>query len=79
MRVGLAEVLSLVTGENFTAAELEKTGERVVNIARLFNQREGFTGGDDSLPERIFKDPLQSGATAGRVLPREEFDRMLAE
>ena len=75
----LAEVLSLVTGAEFTAAGLEKTGERVVNIARLFNQREGFNVKDDYLPARIFDHPLQSGATEGKVLPREDFEKMRSE
>jgi aldehyde:ferredoxin oxidoreductase len=75
----LAEVLSLVTDAPFTTADLEKTGERVVNTARLFNGREGFTGKDDTLPGRIFKDPLKSGATEGKLLPESEFAKMLAE
>jgi aldehyde:ferredoxin oxidoreductase len=60
-------------------AELETAGERIWNIMRLFNIREGFKVTDDSLPERIFKDALKSGAPAGRVLPREQFDIMLQE
>lgn len=75
----LAEVLALVTAVPFTTADLEKTGERVVNVARLFNVREGFSGKDDTLPGRIFKDPLKSGATEGKLLPESEFAKMLAE
>ena len=75
----LAEVLTLVTDAPFTTADLEKTGERVVNLARLFNGREGFSGKDDTLPGRIFKDPLKSGATEGKLLPESEFAKMLAE
>jgi aldehyde:ferredoxin oxidoreductase len=75
----MAEVLNLITGENFTAEELLLIGERVVNIARAFNMREGFSGAQDTLPNRIFNDALKSGATAGKRIPKEDFDRMLAE
>lgn len=72
----LAEMLFLVTGKTFSTADLEQIGERTVNIARLFNVREGFAAKDDTLPERVFKDALKTGATAGRLLPREEYDKM---
>ena len=75
----LAEVLNLVTGENFTVADMEKIGERVTNIARLFNMREGFNREHDYLPNRIFKDALKTGVTAGKLIPKEEFEKMLSE
>lgn len=75
----MAEVLNLITGENYTAEELLVIGERVVNLARAFNIREGFSGAQDTLPGRIFNDALKSGATAGKKIPKEAFDRMLAE
>lgn len=75
----LGQVLNAVTGETFTVEELNQIGERVVSIGRLFNQREGFTAKDDTLPNRIFRDALKSGATAGKKIPKEDFDRMLAQ
>jgi aldehyde:ferredoxin oxidoreductase len=75
----MAEVLNLITGENYTAEELIVIGERVVNIARAFNIREGFTSAHDTLPGRIFNDALKSGTTEGKKIPKEDFDRMLAE
>ena len=75
----MSEVISCVLGREVSVAELEKAGERIWNLSRLFNVREGFRAVDDSLPARIFKDPLKSGSPAGRVLPREQFDSMLRE
>ena len=40
----MAEILELVTGEQWTTKELEEIGVRVLNMARAFNQREGFNG-----------------------------------
>jgi len=59
--------------------ELTLVGERVVNLARQFNVREGYSKDNDTLPERIFKETLKTGATKGQFLPREEFEKMLAE
>lgn len=75
----MAELMQALTGEPFTVQELEKAGERVVNLARQFNVKEGFTKDNDNLPGRIFKEALTTGTTAGKVLPQEEFSKMLAE
>lgn len=75
----MAELLSPVAGREVTPAELELAGERIFNLARLFNMREGFGAGDDILPERIFSQGIEGGPTDGKILPREEFNRMLQE
>jgi len=48
--------------------ELEKVGERVTTLARLFNVREGFTKKDDTLPARCLSEPLSSGPAKGHVI-----------
>jgi len=53
----LAELLSAVTGWNIDGQELLKVGERVINLQRLFNMREGFRREDDLLPERMRQKP----------------------
>ena len=70
---------SLVMQKEYTEQDLLETGERIVQLARLFNQREGFTGEHDTLPERILKDPVISGPAEGKILPREDFEKMLAD
>lgn len=75
----MADLLSLACDKHFSVEDLVLAGERVVNIARLFNQREGFTAEDDTLPGRVFQDPLKSGVTAGKVFPESEFIIMLRE
>lgn len=75
----MAEMMVPVAGRVITGADLEKAGERIFNLARLFNLREGFTAKDDTLPERICSEPLQGGPAAGKTIPRQEFDAMLAE
>ena len=46
-------------------------GERIVNVERLFNIRQGLTRKDDTLSERFLKEPIPSGPTKGRVLDLE--------
>ncbi|MCR3923091.1 MAG: aldehyde ferredoxin oxidoreductase C-terminal domain-containing protein, partial [Firmicutes bacterium] len=74
-----ADMVNATTGLSFTAAEIEKVGERINNIARAFNVREGFSRKDDTFPERIMKEPLKAGASKGHYIPQAELDVMLDE
>ncbi len=52
-----AVMLSALTGWEIDGWELLKVGERVTNLQRLFNMREGFGRNDDLIPERVRKIP----------------------
>jgi len=52
-----ARMISSTTGWDMDAEELVKVGERVLNLQRLFNIREGFSRKDDLLPRRLLKTP----------------------
>jgi aldehyde:ferredoxin oxidoreductase len=54
------------TGMNLKYAEMVKVGERITNIERLFNLREGYTRKEDDLPER-FLEPLHEGQSKGQT------------
>lgn len=75
----MAEILSLALEREIKAEELTVIGERVYNLARLFNEREGFDRKDDYLPERIYTEKLTTGFAKGKLLPREEYEKMLSE
>lgn len=72
----LRDTINAAAGWDMSVFELMKVGERANTMARLFNNREGFTPADDTLPSRMFE-PLGSGAVAGQALDREEFARAL--
>jgi aldehyde:ferredoxin oxidoreductase len=55
------DLVQAVTGWDVSLFELVKVAERTLNLARIFNLREGFTKADDWLPSRFFK-PQTSGA-----------------
>ncbi|HIJ88456.1 MAG TPA: aldehyde ferredoxin oxidoreductase family protein [Desulfuromonadales bacterium] len=67
-----ADLLTIGLGEEVTAAELDRAGERIWNLSRLFNLRAGFTAADDTLPKKVMERPLEEGAAAGRVFSRED-------
>ena len=73
----IAKVYSLVSGIPMTGGDLIKAGERINNLARLLNIREGLTRKDDTLPPRVMKDPVKYGVGAGSVTTQEDLDIML--
>lgn len=72
-----AEYLSAV-GLDLTTGDLRRAGERIWNLSRLFNVREGFARADDELPSILAK-PVQDGPGAGTAVDEDEFARMLED
>ena len=64
----LTDLFYYVTGLKWSAEELRMAGERIVQLERLFNLREGLTPGDDTLPERFLSEPVPDGPAKGRVV-----------
>ncbi|HEX7391955.1 MAG TPA: aldehyde ferredoxin oxidoreductase family protein [Thermoplasmata archaeon] len=75
----MAKYYTAVTGVPADEDHLRSIGKRVWNLTRAFNAREGFTKKDDSMPERMEKEPLQSGKTKGKTVPRADFEKMLTD
>lgn len=69
-----AELLTAVTGLEFSEQQLFKVGERIVNLERVYVVREGITRKDDYLPQRFLKEPMPDGASKGATF---EMDSML--
>ncbi|MBW2610198.1 MAG: aldehyde ferredoxin oxidoreductase family protein [Deltaproteobacteria bacterium] len=63
----LAEILNAVTGLGISENDVMLIGERIVNVERAFNVREGIRRKDDSLPRRFLEEPLPFGPAAGHV------------
>ncbi len=47
-------IYSSITGRECLPKQLEESGERINNLKKLFNIREGWDISDDTLPSRIF-------------------------
>ena len=72
-----ATSLNLVTGWDVSPDELKKAGERINNLKKLFNIREGWTRGDDTLPPRTLDEKLPDGVAAGIGLSKTDLDMMI--
>jgi len=66
-----ARLLTAVTGEPYQPEEVIQVGERIVNIERLYNIREGFSRKDDTLPKRLLEEPVKDGPAKGRTVNLE--------
>ena len=53
------EFLNTVTGWEMEPQELMKIGERIVNLQRLINLRDGYQRDSDRLPSRMFEPAMQ--------------------
>jgi len=77
--IGLKEICAMLrpcTGWDMTDEEILAAGERIWNLEKLYNIREGFTKADDTLPPRLLEEPLPEGAAKGKV---SELGTMLKE
>lgn len=75
----LAQMLRLVWPKEWTEDDIMRLGERIWNLGRLFNLREGVEA--DSLPRRLY-DPayaFRDGPSAGKAIGRDTFQEALAE
>jgi len=71
-----AKLLSAVTGWDYTTDEIMKIGEKIYNLERLIMNKYGFDRKDDTLPERLLKEPMPEGPSKGHVA---ELEKMLDE
>ncbi len=72
-----ARMVRAITGWDVTTEELERVGERIINLERLFNVREGVRRADDTLPWKVMHEPIPAGPSAGMYCPPEELQGML--
>ncbi|HSF06508.1 MAG TPA: aldehyde ferredoxin oxidoreductase family protein [Methylomirabilota bacterium] len=68
----LVAYINAVTGWNMSLYELMKVGERNNTLGRVFNCREGFTPGDDLLPQRLHEG-IGNGPLKGQRIDPDEF------
>jgi len=74
----MAKLYSLVTGFEVSAEDLRLSGERINNVARLFNIREGLGRKDDTLPYKVMHVPVpDEGPSKGAYVSQKELDFLL--
>jgi aldehyde:ferredoxin oxidoreductase len=62
-----AAFLKAATGFDYDGNNVLEAGERIWNLERLFNLREGIRPEEDTLPERLLKEPIPDGPSKGMV------------
>ena len=67
------------TGETFSRDDFLKVANRIETLIRMFNNREGFTRRDDTLPYRTLNEPLLDGPAKGQHIGEENLNRMMNE
>jgi aldehyde:ferredoxin oxidoreductase len=75
--IEMAELMTAVTGWQTTVADIQRIGERRLNLMRAFNAREGAGRDRDTLPKRLFDEPLKGGVSDGLFIPRQELEAAL--
>jgi len=72
----IAPMIDAACEGDWSVERFVEVGERIWNMERQYNMAAGFTGADDTLPERLLKDAAKSGSAEGSV---NRLDEMLPE
>jgi len=71
------ELLSSYLGWSISPAELMNAGERILNLLKAYNVREGLTRSDDLFPERFYLEPLEDGSGKSKTIDRDSLNHLL--
>jgi aldehyde:ferredoxin oxidoreductase len=72
-------MLSAATGWDVSVEGLARIGERIWNLERLFNVRQGMGRADDFPPRRLLEEPIATGPATGERIDRKKYEMMLTE
>jgi aldehyde:ferredoxin oxidoreductase len=75
----MVEMLNAATGFSYKPESYLMNGERIWNMIRLFNTREGMTAFNDILPARFYQEEAPEGDPKGQKIKLEEFEKVKAE
>jgi len=71
MAEDMVPVIRAATKWELDVRDFRQAGERIFNLARAFNVREGCSRADDTLPQRLLQEPLSHGPAKGLVVNLE--------
>jgi aldehyde:ferredoxin oxidoreductase len=74
----MKKLIYSASGWNLKEKDLQEIGKRIIDVERMFNNREGITRKDDTLPKRYFDDPMSMKIAKGHHIDRKEFDLLLS-
>ena len=74
----MKKLIHCASGWELREKDIEDVGKRVIDLERMFNNREGISRKDDTLPKRYFDDPSPLKMAKGHHIDRKEFAKMLS-
>jgi aldehyde:ferredoxin oxidoreductase len=74
-----SQYLHAASGERASKEDFLKIAERIETLIRMFNNREGFTRKDDTLPYRTLNEPLPDGPAKGQCIGEGNLNKMIDE
>jgi len=72
----MAEVLSALTGVDFSEERLHQVCDRIYNIERAYLAKHGITREDDVPPRHFLETPIPDGPSKGKTIDREKFEAL---
>ncbi|MFX1253138.1 MAG: aldehyde ferredoxin oxidoreductase family protein [Promethearchaeota archaeon] len=73
----VAELFYYTTNLKTSVEDLYLAGERITNLQKIFNLKQGAQRKDDYPPPRVFEDPVPDGVGKGQRLETQEYEIML--
>lgn len=70
------DMYNAVCGDIYNDETLLQAGERIWNLEKLFNLREGIDSSHDKLPKRLLEEPVVNGPSKGHI---HHLDELLPE
>ncbi|RLG32867.1 aldehyde ferredoxin oxidoreductase, partial [Methanosarcinales archaeon] len=67
-----------VTGRETSLEELLERSKDIYDLTRLINTRMGVNRKDDTLPYKVYARPVLTGPNAGKVIDKDEFQKLLS-
>jgi len=61
----IKDLFNAATGLSYNVDDMLHIGERIWNLERLFNLREGLNPEEDTLPKRLLETPVSEGPNKG--------------
>lgn len=72
----MAELLSALTGVDFSEERLHKACDRIYNIERAYLVKHGIRREDDVPPRHFIETPIPDGPSKGKTIDMEKFEEL---
>ena len=75
----LGQLVEAAMGIDMPTSKWLEVADRIAALERAYNAREGLTREHDTLPRRLFEDPVRSGPNKEQVVMRKELESMKSD